>query len=281
MKDELNLATQILRSLPVLKRVPKTKLQIFALDIYLVARGVRTGYLFDAFSVSGRSTDPTSVLSQILSSLREKIAIFERVVVFKIASSDDHFFVNAPLFLERFSIGDPDGQCADLSWVTFVSLSGAHPAVLPAVPVGVQGVLETICTQLLEHSHTTYPPTIIIDDSDCEVPAWDIVPLAGLILEYAVAYVPNEQSFAESKFLGGVDLEIYTCVLSWQGTEGHLGGASEHTLLQFSCPSSIAQQTDSITRRIHERFTTRLAFASLDCKLHVSSRTTIPDRVAL
>lgn len=154
-------------------------------------------------------------------------------------------------------------------------------AQLPAVPVGVQGVLKTICTQLLEHSHTTYQPTIIIDDSGCEVPAWDIVPLAGLILEYVVAYVPNEQSIAESKFLGGVDLEIYTCVLSWKGTEGPLGGASEHTLLQFSCPSSMAQQTDSITRRIHERFTTRLAFASLDCKLHVSSRTTILDRVAL
>lgn len=145
----------------------------------------------------------------------------------------------------------------------------------------MQAALKAIRTQLLLHAHTTYPPTITIDDSDREVPPWDIVPLAGLLLEYAVAYVPDEQSMAASGFMSGVELEIYSCALVWEDTEGPLDGVSNYTFVQFSCPSSVAQQTDDIGGRLHDRFTTRLASAGLDCTLRVSSHTTCLDRVAL
>jgi hypothetical protein len=58
------------------------------------------------------------------------------------------------------------------------------------------------------------------------------VPLAALLLEYPVAYVPSSNS--QVPFLNNVQLDVYECILDIDNDQSHL-------LLKFSCPSHLAE----------------------------------------
>lgn len=68
-----------------------------------------------------------------------------------------------------------------------------------------------------------------------------LIPLAGLLLEYPVVYIPTSDD--QSVFLPGVALDVYQCIMSldcMHGLEKHKG-LKGHPLLKFSCPASFGE----------------------------------------
>ena len=58
------------------------------------------------------------------------------------------------------------------------------------------------------------------------------VPLAALLLEYPVAYVPS--SDIQVRFLDNIPLDVYECTLVTENDQ-------THPLVKFSCPSNLAE----------------------------------------
>jgi hypothetical protein len=73
----------------------------------------------------------------------------------------------------------------------------------------------------------------------------ELVPLAALLLEYPVAYVPSSEASPSS--LSHRPLDVYECVLN--------RGPDEHVLLKFSCPSDLTPA--SLTEVLNMHFITR------------------------
>lgn len=101
-----------------------------------------------------------------------------------------------------------------------------------------------------------------------------LVPLAGLLLEYTVAYVPPRAPHTVG-YLGGVALDVYECTPE--------GGAS--TLLKFSCPHELGEryehlQPETVCARLRARFAPRLQTAGLG-ELVITHCVETLDRVAL
>jgi hypothetical protein len=109
----------------------------------------------------------------------------------------------------------------------------------------------------------------------------NLVPLAALLLEYPVAYVPDDLSSNPSGFLDGIELDVYSCAMKWEEAEQTPGSTKTHTFMQFSCPRSMKEEIGDIANDLRERFTTRFISAGLQCELIVSHRTECLDRVAL
>lgn len=116
------------------------------------------------------------------------------------------------------------------------------------------------------------------------------VPLAAVLLEYPIAYVPAHAD--QTVFLAGVELDVYDCVLSFsqapdgRDTGGDHNGPYEHRLLKFSCPSRLAEEAPNLlpTRLIESmlaRFEPRLDAAGCQCSLAVRHATETHDRVSL
>lgn len=108
----------------------------------------------------------------------------------------------------------------------------------------------------------------------------DAVPLAAILLEYPVAYVPT--SSAETSFLSGEALVVCECYLEQELTPSPL----RHTLIKFSCPNSIAQNNEHLSprrlaQRLQEHFAPRVGEMgeAVSLKIHISTETL--DRVAL
>ncbi|KAI0695991.1 hypothetical protein BC835DRAFT_1414534 [Cytidiella melzeri] len=232
----------------------------------------RTGFLFDAFAVSGTarpsgsrnsSSTATSILSQALVSLREVISAFQPVVLTYVVACDDHFFINRPLFLKRFPVHHEHNRAGQPSdWVRFVSLAETNPTVT-LLPQGVNTLLNTLTALCTMYNTPTCPPLLVLDVAHHKIPAMDLIPFTALLLEYPVAYVPDTASSMSSG-------EIQAAV-----------GTSAHTFMQFSCPRSLTEETGDLTSRLRERFVTRINDAGLQCELLVTSRTERLDRVAL
>ncbi|KAG5338946.1 hypothetical protein E4T56_gene1039 [Termitomyces sp. T112] len=86
-------------------------------------------------------------------------------------------------------------------------------------------------------AQTTLPCSITIKPG---LPAESAIPLAAILLEYPVAYIPTT---LDSPFLSNVTLDVYECVLSI--------GETVHTLLKFSCPSELGQQNSDMLGKSH------------------------------
>lgn len=107
----------------------------------------------------------------------------------------------------------------------------------------------------------------------------DAVPLAAILLEYPVAYVPTSP---DTSFLGGEVLTVCECYLEQEGTSTHF----RHTLIKFSCPDSITRSCEHmssglLTHRLKERFAPRIRKMdeSLILRVHISRE--MLNRVAL
>jgi len=80
-----------------------------------------------------------------------------------------------------------------------------------------------------------------------------LIPLAALLLEYPVGYVPLDPH--QTTFLSNIPLDVYECVLEDSG--------EEHTLLKFSCPQHVGRSVarlapDEVRGRLEDRFRPRL-----------------------
>lgn len=122
---------------------------------------------------------------------------------------------------------------------------------------------------------------IELDTSSNSIAISDFIPFTAFLLEYPVAYAPDAESSAASGFLSGVDLQVYTCTLTWHEDRNSMGVVTTHTLMQFSCPLSLVSHLGCISDRLQERFASRISNAGLDCEVHVTSRVERLDRVAL
>lgn len=105
-----------------------------------------------------------------------------------------------------------------------------------------------------------------------------LVPLAAVLIEYPVAYVPF--SAEQTSFLSGQPLDVYECVLLYAK------GQHRHTLLKFSCPSIIAAQNhffspNAVVERLKSRFTPRLQRVDESWSVDVVVSSETHDRVAL
>jgi len=103
-----------------------------------------------------------------------------------------------------------------------------------------------------------------------------LVPLAALLLEYPVGYVPLDAS--HTAFLSNVPLDVYECALEDSG--------EEHTLLKFSSPQCVGQSVarlapGEILGRLGDRFQPRLEAVDYSGRLEVRHTQEILPRVGL
>ncbi|KAI0771401.1 hypothetical protein BC629DRAFT_1531678 [Irpex lacteus] len=295
MQKVLDISTEVLRRLPAFKRISQHNIHKFIVDVYSVGLGIRTGFLFDTFSLSNKRGGTATALTEALCALRESMPTFQAVVLVHISTSDDFYFLNHELFLLRFShiVGPgtdtrPFGS-VDLSWVTMVSLTKEGPTISPTISDGVRVLLDTLGTSLITYrdSSTKNEPLIPLDvpsNSNTVITTSDFIPFAAILLEYPVAYAPMVELLDSSSlgFLSGVELVVYSCRLTWPSPHTHEtndASATSQTFMQFSCPSQFGDL--DIASRLRERFGTRIAETGLQCELVITSRKEQWERVAL
>ena len=108
----------------------------------------------------------------------------------------------------------------------------------------------------------------------------ELVPLAAILLEYPLAYVPISSD--QTSFLAGVPLDVYECVLTCPS----MLKAPEHILMKFSCPSVLAAtnlelSVSRLEERLNARFAPRLKQAGLSGTFQIRHSTETLARVAL
>lgn len=109
-----------------------------------------------------------------------------------------------------------------------------------------------------------------------------LIPLAAILLEYPVAYVPT--SVDQAVFLSGQSLNIYQCLLV--DVAGGAVAADQYTLMRFSCPSNVGIEDAQLSphklaERLEERFSPRLRKVNCHLILDILTSTKAFDRVAL
>ena len=105
----------------------------------------------------------------------------------------------------------------------------------------------------------------------------NIISLAAILLEYPVAYVLS--SADQTAYLSGVTLDVYECVLA-------ADGATEHTVIKFSCPYSLGFEHSQLTpqaiaTRMKAWFLPRLGKWRAEESFEVRHHTETQHRVAL
>ncbi|KAK0221625.1 hypothetical protein IW262DRAFT_1375276 [Armillaria fumosa] len=179
----------------------------FAVDLSLVALSVRTGYLVDTYATR-------TVFEKLVIALRKRNALFNDIIHLYEPAADQSFFINVPRFHSR---------APDFHDTIYVSVS----SYLVSPPEDVLNTLRSIEIQ----------PTDISCTLPSELPVEITIPLAAVLLEYPVAYVPNDATSPARQ-----NLDVYECLLS----EGV-------TIVKFSCPSSLADR-ETITKSLRLRF---------------------------
>lgn len=103
-----------------------------------------------------------------------------------------------------------------------------------------------------------------------------LIPLAAILLEYPVAYVPASSD--QANFLGGVPLNVFSCGLT--------SAFAEHVLMKFSCPSDVGLQAENLSptklmEGLMDRFQERLDLIGAGWVLSLEYHKETHDRVAL
>ncbi|KZP33692.1 hypothetical protein FIBSPDRAFT_1036207 [Athelia psychrophila] len=250
-------------------RTSSTKLKLFSKDVTLIALAIRTAYLVDAIV----PRDPAPFFQELIQRLRKASSAFQHLFAYCDDDSGQSFIVNA-----RLLAGNVD-LCAQLhgttephrSWTSFIRLEPPL-ALADRIPETVLQVLQEIRKQSQDgRSLVKLCGRLRVEDA---------VPLAAILLEYPVAYVPT--SSAETSFLSGEALVVCECYLEQELTPSPL----RHTLIKFSCPNSIAQNNEHLSprrlaQRLQEHFAPRVGEMgeAVYLKIHISTETL--DRVAL
>jgi len=269
------------------KKIPHAKLQTFAVDVTLVSLQIRTGYLFDAFSLARLhwSKTPSYILADTIRVLRKKSKAFHDVVVLHDIVHDQLFFVNVPLLLRRcheeFCLDIQAGSKADDAsrpYTTFVLLDD-HPRLLHDIPAGVLHLLQTLCPLLEANTTSAYPQELLTIPSSHDTSTSDIIPFAAVILEYPIAYVPVSPD--QSAFLPWEVLDAYECILMIE--EGKT--KTRCTICKFSCPKSLSHYgglgIDQLQEMLGKLFTTRVKCTDVEGHVEVRHHQETHERVAL
>jgi hypothetical protein len=114
----------------------------------------------------------------------------------------------------------------------------------------------------------------------------NLVPLAGLLLEYPIAYVPTPDPSAP--FLSHVPLDVYECVVKLQQSiQGVHAGCRQHLLVKFSCPRLVGEREEklspsSVIDMLIGQFSRRISvLGAVGADVQVTHKVDILDRVAL
>ncbi|KXN88077.1 hypothetical protein AN958_07536, partial [Leucoagaricus sp. SymC.cos] len=114
---------------------------------------------------------------------------------------------------------------------------------LAEIPSSIYEVLQIMgrLTQPKESSSPGESPTSI--KLPRNLPSTVCIPLAAILLDYPVAYVPSSEN--QTTFLSGVPLVLYRCCIIFpaQRPEGGVNRGKEHTLFQFSNPALLADDS--------------------------------------
>ncbi|KAJ7459886.1 hypothetical protein FB451DRAFT_564192 [Mycena latifolia] len=229
----------------VLRRIAAVKRTAFAVDLALIALACRCAWLVDVVAVQ----DAEHVFADLLRILRQD-PIFDGVEHLFEPGSQQSFFVNTAR-CEALAVTPNLG-------VSFVLL-GLEPRLLAEPPPDVLAALRALAG--------THPPAL--------PPALSpriLIPLAGVLLGYPVAYVPAAN--AADAPLAQTPLDVYTCFVAAHHSQ------QKHTLLKFSCPAGLPGLAPP---QLVEQLTTRFAprARELGLELIVDHGTAIMDRVAL
>jgi hypothetical protein len=166
---------------------------------------------------------------------------------------------------------------------------GRHSSLCPAVLRSSAGTYPTIFCALLKQTQCPGPPSelsallhTLSDQLVTDGPSISLsnismvvaIPLAAVLLEYPVAYVPIPEH--ATAFLAGVPLKVYECTLTWKSRGG---GQSHCRLLQFSCPVALHHVLSESA--LVERFEPRLRRFVPCPTLEIQHKIQTLDRVAL
>lgn len=211
---------------------------------------------------------------------------YRHVVVLVGLALDDYFIVNAPLLLDRLHNEFLEDQGAPEVWTEFVKLS--DPPQLTPVPKSLtQGILDPLSLTLnLQNERknnlsTVDLPAILNIPVLNNLEVTDLVPLAAVILEYPIAYIPEIPN--QTSFLANTQLDVYEYCLTLHGIRE---SPREHVLLKFSCPSSLnegqlEQRPNRIEDKLRMRFSQRINSCNLLAEGIVKKHQATFDRVAL
>lgn len=94
-------------------------------------------------------------------------------------------------------------------------------------------------------------------------PVETLVPLAAVLLDYPVAYVP---SASYDNVLAGIPLDFYECLLTLprgDALQNVHAGDTVHTIMKFSCPTALKKdlhklQGDEMKKMLLQMFLARL-----------------------
>ncbi|KII90602.1 hypothetical protein PLICRDRAFT_52328 [Plicaturopsis crispa FD-325 SS-3] len=274
--DTVAVVYETARIIPEFRKSSHVRLRSFSEDVALVALSVRSAYLVDAIAVSSRA------LTALVVKLRQSekgifSSRFKQLIQVHDLESEQSFLANAPMLmaisdsLQYQSIvqGEPSVPSDNSLWTRFVVLD-VEPHLIQRPPHALFSAVQGVCENWRASQMPSYALPSGLDQQT-------LVPLAGVLLGYPVAYVPVSAS--QTAFLPGALLDVYECILV------HLQGR-RHTLLKFSCPSSVALENPSLApaalvASITHVFKSRLADLNAGIDLKVLHHTAAFDRVAL
>ncbi|KAM5533443.1 hypothetical protein V8D89_012881 [Ganoderma adspersum] len=262
---------------PEVRHVSKIKLNQAALDVTIVAAGVRSGYLVDTLTLRNTKKRLKDFIGELLGRLRQQCDIFKSITTLYDSASDQLFIINV---LKLRTYCDPTHDAlspALLTWVTFLELDGSKAEVSPPPP-GLPGIFRDTLKLLKPPNDLESPLLVHLPETDTRT-LGDMVALAACLLEFPVAYAPSGDG--SHPFLAGVPLDVYECVLV-QDSHPPL----EHVMLKFSCPRTVAAgaldlQPEALVERLRTRFTERLKQVAFLGMLVVRYHVETKDRVAL
>ena len=109
-----------------------------------------------------------------------------------------------------------------------------------------------------------------------------LVPLAAVLIDYPVAYMPVSPS--QTAFLGAEPLDVYEVAFSLDIVDSPSTNTRDFTFLKFSCPRKLADTCPRLShthlvQRLEDIFTPRLD--KIGAGIAVRHHTETLDRVAL
>ncbi|KAI5989097.1 hypothetical protein EDD15DRAFT_1341601 [Pisolithus albus] len=148
--------------------------------------------------------------------------------------------------------------------------------VTPWEPDGLRNILSDWSSKILWSGGLSYSTP---GDLTQEL----LIPLAGILLDYPVAYVPV--SARQNTFLHGEPLDIYEVAFkSLSANFSSSSGTSEFVFIKFSCPRRVADKNSTLSpacllRLLEHKFRPRLE--KIGASMSVRHYTETLDRVAL
>ncbi|KAL4080754.1 hypothetical protein J3A83DRAFT_64378 [Scleroderma citrinum] len=231
------------------------------LSCQIIHPSCRCAYLVDAVT----PLDPVRTFSSLLQNLRDKSAVFRDVVLWIDSTHLQTFFVNTRLF---------DEKTVDSSMNPTFVLLDKDLTVSTLPPDGLTEVLLGMHVAMASREALSF----FFPDNLTQVV---LVPLAAVLVDYPVAYVPV--SPAQTVFLGAEPLDVYE-VASPLDTVNPSTRSHDFTFLKFSCPQKLADICPQLSQahlvqRLHDIFTLRLDI--IGASITVGHHTETLDRVAL